>query len=73
MRRRIHRVLVVAVFFAAVAGLWPSPAQAVVHGRCATNCGVYIYKGVLCFNCCTCCVLIDGSIDCVCSADCSPF
>ena len=29
MRRRIHRVLVVAGFLAIVAGLWPAPAQAV--------------------------------------------
>jgi hypothetical protein len=60
MRRRIHRVLVVAVFLAAVAGLWPSPAQASI------SCKVQIYRFcsayVCCFQICTICMDQQGNI-----------
>jgi hypothetical protein len=59
MRRRIHRVLVVAVFLVAVAGLWPSPARAlsctVVHLKW---CGLYI----CCVQACTYCYDQQGNL-----------
>jgi hypothetical protein len=65
MKNRVRTLLLVACAVVVLA-LRAVPAS----GTCATKCGAYIYKGMLCFNCCTCCVLIDGSIDCICSADC---
>jgi hypothetical protein len=53
MRRRIHRVLAVGVFLAAVAGLWPSPARAVVACRVHQflSCNEY----TCCLQICTIC------------------
>ena len=71
MKNRRARTLLLVVCVAVVLALRAVPASS--SGPCATKCGTYVYKGVLCFNCCTCCVFIDGSIDCICSADCEPF
>jgi hypothetical protein len=71
MNNRRVRTLLLAVCTFAVLALRAVPASS--SSVCATKCGSYFYKGMLCFNCCTCCVLIDGSIDCICSADCEPF
>ena len=68
MKNRVRTLLLVACAVVVLA-LRAVPAS----GTCATKCGSYIYKGMLCFNCCTCCVFIDGSIDCICSADCEAF
>ena len=53
MRRRIHRVLVVAGFLAIVAGLWPAPAHASISCRTLQffHCGDY----VCCIQICTSC------------------
>jgi hypothetical protein len=53
MRRRIHRVLVAAGVLAAVAGLWPSRAQATISCRAQQffSCSQY----ACCFQICTVC------------------
>ena len=53
MRRRIHRVLVIAVALAAVAGLWPSPAQATISCKVLQflSCDQY----ACCLQICTSC------------------
>jgi len=67
---RLLRRLGLVILVAALLCLAPIPASAMT---CATRCGAYISKGVLCFTCCTCCVFSDGSADCVCTTDCSPL
>jgi hypothetical protein len=53
MRRRIHRVLVVAGFLAIVAGLWPAPAHAAITCRVLQflHCSQY----ACCLQICTSC------------------
>jgi hypothetical protein len=46
MRRRIHRVLVVAGFLAIVGGLWPAPAHASI------SCRVLIFQHCAPYACC---------------------
>jgi hypothetical protein len=55
MFRRIHRVLIVAGFLAMVAGLWPSPAQAI-------TCKVQNYHWCSPYVCCaqTCVICYDA-------------
>ena len=53
MRRRIHRVLVVAGFLAIVAGLWPAPAHAAI--RCKVQQFFHCTAYACCLQICTIC------------------